>query len=155
MHGHAHRRTRRGAGGRQLPGLKIFRANYVFRASASCSKIVNDENISIQWKFSGQTLFQGKCKVAQNFWHYRRRHYKRIQMYRTDLQEVSGPIRIKLKMLVSGQIVYFQGKLLFSGQNFPPPVKCLPVRLWSCAPPRFGLLLDFRRFVQKTEMWKR
>jgi len=43
----------------------------------------------------------------------------------------------------------------FSGQIFPPPVKCLPVRLWSCAPSRFGLLLDFRRFVQKTKMWKR
>jgi len=25
-------------------------------------------------------------------------------MYRTDLQEVSGPIRIKLKKLLSGQI---------------------------------------------------
>jgi len=30
---------------------------------------------------------------------------ERIQLYRTDLQEVSGPIRIKLKKLVSGQIV--------------------------------------------------
>jgi len=30
--------------------------------------------------------------------------YKRIQLYRTNLQEISGPIRIKLKKLVSGQI---------------------------------------------------
>ena len=67
---------------------------------------------------------------------YRGSRYKRIQRYRTDLQEVSGPIRIKLKKLLSGQIVifrancYFQGKLLFSGQIFSaPPVKCLPVRL--------------------------
>jgi len=32
---------------------------------------------------------------------------ERIQLHRTDLQEVSGPIQIKLKMLVSRQIVYF------------------------------------------------
>jgi len=36
-----------------------------------------------------------------------RSRYKRIQLYRTDLQEVSGPIQIKLKKLVSGHIVYF------------------------------------------------
>jgi len=36
------------------------------------------------------------------------KRYKRIQLYSTDLQEVSGPIRNKLKS-------YFQGKF------FPPP----------------------------------
>jgi len=38
-----HRRTRRGVGedGRR-PGLKNFRANSVFRATASCSKILNN-----------------------------------------------------------------------------------------------------------------
>ena len=41
-------------------------------------------------------------------WRYRRSRYKRIHLYRTDLQEVSGPIRIKLKS-------YFQGNF------FPPP----------------------------------
>ena len=30
-------------------------------------------------------------------WRYKRSRYKRIQMYRTDSQQVSGPIRIKLK----------------------------------------------------------
>ena len=47
-------------------------------------------------------------------WRYRRSRYKRIQLYRSDLQ-------------VSGQIVIFRA-------NFfrPPPVKCLPVRLWWC-----------------------
>ena len=30
-------------------------------------------------------------------WRYRRNSYKRIQLGRTDLQEVSGSIRIKLK----------------------------------------------------------
>jgi len=29
-------------------------------------------------------------------WRSRRSRYKRIQLYRTDLHEVSGPIRIKL-----------------------------------------------------------
>jgi len=37
-------------------------------------------------------------------WRYRRSRYKRIQLYRTDLQEVSGSIWIKLKKLLSGQI---------------------------------------------------
>jgi len=31
--------------------------NSVFRARASSSKILKDKNISMQWKFSGQTLF--------------------------------------------------------------------------------------------------
>jgi len=35
---------------------------------------------------------------------YRRSRYKRIQLYRSDLQEASGPIRTNLKKLVSGQI---------------------------------------------------
>ena len=35
---------------------------------------------------------------------YRRSRYERIQLYSTDLQEVSGPIRIKLKKLVSGKL---------------------------------------------------
>jgi len=29
-------------------------------------------------------------------WRYRRSRYKRIQLYRTDLQEVSDPVRIVL-----------------------------------------------------------
>jgi len=32
---------------------------------------------------------------------------ERIQLYRTDLLEVSSPIRMKPKKVVSGQIVYF------------------------------------------------
>jgi len=31
-------------------------------------------------------------------WRYRGRGYKQIQLYKTDLQGVSGPIRIKLKI---------------------------------------------------------
>ena len=58
---------------------------------------------------------------------YRRSRYKRIQLYRSDLQEASGPIRTNLKKLVSGQIVIFRANF------FSPPAKCLPVRLWlSC-----------------------
>ena len=59
-----------------------------------------------------------KMYVIEANWRYRRSRYKQIQLYRTDLQEVSGSIRIKLRKL-------------FSGQNFfRPPVKFLPVRLW-------------------------
>jgi len=45
--------------------------------------------------------------TLQANWRYIRSRYKRIQLYRTDLQEVSGTIRIKFKKLVSGHIVYF------------------------------------------------
>ena len=34
-------------GGRPPPVLKIFRANSVFRAGASYSKVLNDKNISL------------------------------------------------------------------------------------------------------------
>ena len=53
-----HRRTRRGVGGGGCPpGLKIFRANSVFRASASCSKILNDNKYFNTVKNSRATLF--------------------------------------------------------------------------------------------------
>jgi len=42
--------------------VKNFRKNSVFRASASSSKIV----ISMQWKFSGQTLFFRASKSCSN-----------------------------------------------------------------------------------------
>jgi len=42
---------------------------------------------------------------------------KRIQLYRTDLQDLSEPIRIKVKKLLSGQIVIFRSNF------FRPPSK--------------------------------
>ena len=42
--------------------VKNFRKNFVFRASASSSKIL----ISVQWKFSGQTLFFRVSKSCSN-----------------------------------------------------------------------------------------
>jgi len=51
-----HRRTRRG-GGSSPPGLKIFRANSVFRASANCSKILNDKKYFNTMKNFRATLF--------------------------------------------------------------------------------------------------
>jgi len=45
--------------------------------------------------------------TLQANWRYIRSSYKRIQLYRTALQGVSGPIRIKLKKLVSGHTVYY------------------------------------------------
>ena len=126
---------------------KISGQTLFFRASASCSKILNDkkyfqysENFQVnsgfkgkrkllknpeQWKnfqysvFSAYSLRGDPCYLAN--WHYRRSRYKRIQLYRPDLQEVSCPIRIKLKKLVSGEIVHFFGVLLFSGQIFSAP----------------------------------
>jgi len=48
------------AGGREEqpppPGLKKIRANFVFRESASCSKVLKDKKYFIAVKNSGQTL---------------------------------------------------------------------------------------------------
>jgi len=49
------------------PGLKIFRANSVFRASASCSKILNDKIYYNTVKNSrANSVFQGKRKLLKN-----------------------------------------------------------------------------------------
>ena len=45
-----------------------FMTNFVFRASASYSKILKDKNISKQWKISGQTLFFRACASCSKFW---------------------------------------------------------------------------------------
>jgi len=37
-----------------------------FRASASCSKILNDKKYILNTVNSGQTLFSGQAQVAQN-----------------------------------------------------------------------------------------
>jgi len=42
--------------------------NFVFRASASSSKILKDKNIAMQWKISGQTLFFRACASCSKFW---------------------------------------------------------------------------------------
>jgi len=60
----------------------------------------------------------------------RRSRYKPIQLYRTDLHKVSGPIQIKLKSYFQGKLLSFRANWYFQGNFFlPPPVKCLPVRL--------------------------
>jgi len=60
------RRTRRGWWW-QPPGLKTFRANSVFRASASCSKFLNDKNYFNTVKnFRANFVFQGKSKLLKN-----------------------------------------------------------------------------------------
>jgi len=51
----------RGGGADSPPGLKNFRANSVFRASAGCSKILHDKKIfQYSEKFQGNSVFQGK-----------------------------------------------------------------------------------------------
>jgi len=53
-----HRRTRWGVGGSGSPHcLKTFRASSVFRASATCSKILNDKKYIFNTVNTGQTLF--------------------------------------------------------------------------------------------------
>ena len=50
--------------------------------------------------------------------------------------------------------MYFQGNLLFSGQNFSaPPVKCLPVRL--CLRAQSNLAKCKRIFVPTHNSWRR
>jgi len=48
-----------------LNTVKNFRANSVFRASASCSKILNDKKYLNTVKNSRETLFSGQAQVAQ------------------------------------------------------------------------------------------
>ena len=56
-------------GGWPSPRLEKFRANSVFRASSSCSKILkNMKNISKQWKISGQILFFRASAYYSKFW---------------------------------------------------------------------------------------
>ena len=47
----------RGGGAAAPPGLKNFRANSVFRATASCSKILNNKRYTINTVNSGHHLF--------------------------------------------------------------------------------------------------
>jgi len=47
--------------------LKNFRANSVFRASAGCSKILDDKKIfQYSEKFQDNSVFQGKRKLLKN-----------------------------------------------------------------------------------------
>jgi len=52
---------------RKFNTVKIFRATLFFRASASCSKILNDKNIYIQYSaFRAKSVFKGKHKLLKN-----------------------------------------------------------------------------------------
>jgi len=58
-----------GEGASSPPGLKIFTANAVFRASASCSKILNDKRYFNTVKIFRTTLFfrdSGSCSKILN-----------------------------------------------------------------------------------------
>jgi len=58
-------------------------------------------------------------------WRYRGSRYKRIQLYRTDLHKVSGPILIELKIsfrascLFLGQIVIFRANFIRHPNKMP------------------------------------
>ena len=82
-----------------------------FSGQEQVAKILNDKKY-IQYSGFRATVLQGKRKLLKNPEWWKIFQYSVLSVY---LQEVSGPIRIKLKKLVSGQIIYFQGKF------FPPP----------------------------------
>ena len=50
------------------PGLKKIRANSVFRASASCSKVLNNKKYFIAVKNSGKTLCSRAIASCSKFW---------------------------------------------------------------------------------------
>jgi len=57
-------RTRRGAGRATAPRLEKFRANSVFRAISSCSKILKDKQYFNTVKnFKANSVFQGKRRL--------------------------------------------------------------------------------------------
>jgi len=63
-----HRRRRRGVGGSGCPlGLENFRANSVFRASATCSEILNDKKYLNSVKNSRATVFQCKRELLKSW----------------------------------------------------------------------------------------
>jgi len=92
LHGLRNIGVRGGVGGDgRPPALKMFGANSVFRASASCSKILNDKKyFSIVKNFRANSVFQGKRKL---------------------LKVLNGK---KYIIQYSGK---FHGKLYFSGQG--------------------------------------
>jgi len=56
-------------------------------------------------------------------WRYIRSGYKRIQLYRTALQGVSGPIRIKLKVSFGAYCLFLGQIVIFRANFFLPPSK--------------------------------
>ena len=75
----------------------------------------------------------------------RRSRYKRIQLYRTDLHKVSGPIRIKLKKLLSRQIVYFYFFVFRLSNKMPSRTPMAKVH-GRCDLQVFLMLLSFHHF---------
>jgi len=58
-------------------------------------------------------------------WRYRASRYKRIQLFRTDLHNVSDPLRIKVKSWFQGKLFIFRENCYFQGKLFSalPPSK--------------------------------
>jgi len=56
--------------------------------------------------------------------------YKQIQLHRTDLQDISGPIWIKNKNVIFRENCLFSMQIVISGLIFcASTVKCLPLRV--------------------------
>jgi len=97
--------------------LKICRANSVFRASASCSKTLNDKKIfQYSEKFNDNSVFQGKRKLLKNpeckkyiFSTVNSRH---PLFFRANAKLLKNPKRKKYIQ----DIEKIQGNSVFSGQ---------------------------------------
>jgi len=56
--------------------------------------------------------------TLQANWRQRRSRYERIQLHRTDLQDVSGPIRIKNKKVIFRENRLFLWQIFIFKANF-------------------------------------
>ena len=92
--------------------VKHFRATLFFRASASCSKILNDKNISIQW-IQGKPCFQGKRKLLKNpEW---QKYFNTVKHFRANpafrasasCSKILNDKNISIQW-ISGQLVFFR-----------------------------------------------
>jgi len=115
----------------------IFNTVKNLRARTSCSKILNVEKIFNTLHKRFEMYVKDAIGTEENLtlqanWRQTRSRYKRIQLHRTDLQDVSGPIRIKnKKSYFQRKLFIFRANCYFQGKFFPlSTLKCLPVRVW-------------------------
>ena len=113
-----------------LNTVKIFRATLFFRASASCSKILNVKVYSIQWKISGQTLFFRASASCSKSWMVKNR-FNTVENFTTNF-------------VFQGMVKKFSIQQVFFKENIWYPV-------WTCRDPislilgtRFSLILGTR-----------
>ena len=139
-----------GEGAAAPPDLKNFRANSVFRASASRSKILNDKRYSNTVN-SGQTLFFRASVSCLKILNVKSifntvKNFRANSVFQGKRKLLKNPERWKILQYTVcstegdpcnlGTLFIFRGDCFFQGKFFPPPpIKCFPVRLWSFPQP--------------------